>query len=335
MNDKRGQKRKIVCICFCVLIFVAIGTGLILLFSKKQVETKKESTKPYVAVIVKSTQSDFWKSVFSGVDAAATEYNLLVSCNGPENEEDYDTQNEMIRQAVESGARVIIFSAVDYNANADAVNEAIKAGVKVISIDSDVNSEKISCRIGTNNFEAGKMAATAVLNQDTPGKKVGIVNFDKNSANGQQREQGFLEELKKNSEISVVDTINVISTTKDAKEGTIQMLKEYPEIDTIVTFNEWTSLGVGYAVRELKLADSTDVVAFDSNSVNVGMLETGEVDALIVQNPYAMGYLGVEYAYRLIYGLPLEQKQVDTATTLVTKQTMFSDDCQKVLFSFD
>ena len=103
----------------------------------------------------------------------------------------------------------------------------------------------------------------------------------------------------------------------------------------IATFNEWTSLGVSYAIRDLGLAEETSVVAFDSNVVCVGMLETGEVDALIVQNPYAMGYLGVECAYNLINEIPIEDSQVDTATTAITRENMFEEDCQKVLFSFD
>ena len=74
----------------------------------------------------------------------------------------------------------------------------------------------------------------------------------------------------------------------------------------IVTFNEWTSLGVGYAIQELGMKDSVRVIAFDSNVVSVGMLETGEVDTLIVQNSYAMGYLGVETAYKLINGYQIE-----------------------------
>ena len=70
-------------------------------------------------------------------------------------------------------------------------------------------------------------------------------------------------------------------------------------------------------------------------SVCVGMLETGEVDALIVQNPYAMGYLGVECAYNLINNLPVENVQVDTSTTVITRENMFEEEGQKVLFSFD
>ena len=77
------------------------------------------------------------------------------------------------------------------------------------------------------------------------------------------------------------------------------------------------------------------MVAFDCNVVSVGMLETGEVDALIVQNPYAMGYLGVENAYNLINGQSIEKKEVDTSLMIVTKENMYDDESQRLLFSFD
>ena len=112
------------------------------------------------------------------------------------------------------------------------------------------------------------------------------------------------------------------------------LIKEHPEINAIVTFNEWTSLGVGWAIRGQGLADATRVVAFDSNVVNVGMLETGEVDALIVQNPYAMGYLGVEAAYRLLNGQKVTAV-TDTDTVVVTRENMYDEACQRILFTFE
>lgn len=294
-----------------------------------------ENTKDYVALITKSTISSYWKSTFAGANAASTAYNLEISFEGPENEEDYETQNRLIREAVANGAKAIVFSAVDYNGNAEAVNEAVDAGVKVVVIDSAVNSNKISCSISTDNYQAGAMVAEAVLSKQEKDLNIGIVNFDENSENGQQREKGFRDGVAVDERVKIVEAINVISTTEAAKEGTIRMLDAHPEINVIVTFNEWTSLGVGYAVQELNLADKTHVVAFDSNVVSVGMLETGEVDALIVQNPYAMGYLGVEYASALINGSKLKSRDVVTATTLVTKENMYEPECQQVLFAFD
>ena len=318
----------------------ARGMGLFLmiclvsnLFSACGINDKH--SKIDVAVIAKSTTSSYWKTTFAGANAAGAEYNLELTFEGPENEEDYEMQNQMIRNAIERGVDAIVFSAVDYNGNTEAVNEAVEAGVKVVVIDSDVNSGLVSCRISTDNYKAGQMVGEAVLSGPEHKLQVGIVNFDEKSENGQQRENGFRDLVADNERVTIVASINVNSATEEAKAATIQMLKENPQINILVTFNEWTSLGVGYAVQELDLADETRVVAFDSNVVSVGMLETGEVDALIVQNPYAMGYLGVEYAWKLIKGEAVPETHIDTTTTLITRENMFNPENQKVLFPFD
>lgn len=318
----------ILCVSYAVGAYIIVGKLI-----ADEVEDGA-SRKSYVAVITKSTTSDFWKEVYSGVSAAATEYNLEVTFDGPDNEEDYETQNEMLLEAAANGAEVIVFSAVDYNANAETVNQIIAQGVQVISIDSDVNSNMVSARIGTDNYNAGVMAGEAALESKESVLKIGIVNFDENSANGQEREAGFVDTVLSDERVEIVETINVISTTQAAAEGTKEMLELYPEINTIVTFNEWTSLGVGAAIEELGLGEATHVVAFDNNVVSVGMLETGIVDALIVQNPFAMGYLGVEKAYQLINNIEIEDG-IDTATTTVTKENMFEEEYQRILFLFE
>lgn len=295
---------------------------------------REAASKKKIAVITKSTSSAFWKSAFTGANAAATEYNLTLSIMGPDYEEDYATQNAMIRDAVEEGVGAIVFSAVDFNANAEAIDEAASKGVKIVVIDSDVNSGLVHSRIGTDNYEAGKMAGVEALKCTDQVLNIGIVNYDINSANGQQREQGFRETVSLDKRVNIIKTINVLSTTEDAKTGALELLKEHPEINVIATFNEWTSLGVGWAIRTLELAEETTVVAFDSNVVSVGMLETGEVDALIVQNPYAMGYLGVEKAYHLLNEQRVESV-ISTSCSVVTRDNMFDADCQRMLFAFD
>ena len=151
------------------------------------------SARYQVALVAKSTKTDFWKAVFVGAEAAATEYNLDLTITGPETEEDYETQNEMIAEAVENGAQALVFSAIDFDANAPAIEAAAGQGVEIVVIDSAVNSENVATYIGTDNYSAGKMAAEAAL-EGVPGTlRVGIVNYDINSANGQDRERGAVD----------------------------------------------------------------------------------------------------------------------------------------------
>ena len=95
-------------------------------------------------------------------------------------------------------------------------------------------------------------------------------------------------------------------------------------------------MGAANAVDELGLADSIFLVGFDSNVVTVDGLQEGTVDALIVQNPYAMGYLGVESAYKLLSGQGGDlERVVDTSTRIVDRNNIFTMDSQKALFAFE
>lgn len=288
-----------------------------------------------VALVAKSTQTDFWKAVFVGAEAAATEYNLDLTIQGPDTEEDYGTQNDMIAQAVEAGAQALVFSAIDYDANAPAIEEAAEQGVKIVVIDSAVHSEKVATYIGTDNYSAGQMAAQAALDGVKGQLQVGIVNYDVNSANGQDRERGAVDAFTDSGRSQVVATIHTLAEATSAKQDTLAMLRAHPEINVLLAFNEPTSVGAAQAVEELDLADSLWMVAFDSNLVTIDALQTGAVDALVIQNTYEMGYFGVQSAYKLLTGQRSEvEKHVDTATRIINRENMFALDGQKVLFPF-
>ena len=116
---------------------------------------------------------------------------------------------------------------------------------------------------------------------------------------------------------------------------TTAMLKDHPEINVVLAFNEPTSVGAAAAVAQMGLSDRVYLVGFDSNVATVEGLQNGSVDALVVQNPYAMGYMGVESAYQLLTGQGSRLSDtVDTSTRVVTLENMFTMDSQKALFAF-
>lgn len=289
-----------------------------------------------VALVTKSTETEFWLSVFAGAEAAATEYNIRLDITGPETEEDYEAQNRMIAEAVSAGADALVFSAIDYENNAPAIDAAAEAGVKVVAIDSSVASGMVSTYIGTDNHAAGRMAAQAALDGVEGQLTVGLVNYDISSANGQERELGVRELLGESGRAEVVAVINTLAEAGQAQKDAEAMLREHPEINVLIAFNEPTSVGAAYAVDSLDLSESVFLVGFDSNVATVDGLQDGCVDALIVQNPYAMGYLGVESAYKLLSdgGEELETV-VDTSTQIVDRENMFTMDSQKALFAFE
>lgn len=295
-----------------------------------------QATPRNITLVAKSTETEFWKSVFAGARAAASEYNVNLNIVGPETEEDYETQNALIEDAVAQGAEALVFSAISYTENAPAIDAAAEAGVKIAVIDSDVDSQAVGVRIGTDNVEAGRMTAQAALAAREDRLVLGLINYDLGSRNGQEWEQGLREELARSDRVGEIYTLNVLAEVGDAREKTMELLRAHPEINVVVGFNEPTAVGAAQAVDRLGLGGTVDVVGFDSNVETVDLMQTGVVSALIVQNPYAMGYLGVEAACDLLGGETFDPNALlDTATQIVTRENMFSLEGQKALFPFD
>lgn len=289
-----------------------------------------------VTLVAKSTQTEFWLSVFAGAQAAATEYNLDLNIIGPSTEEDYASQNQMVQDAVGAGSDALVFSAIHYDNNAEAINQAAQAGVKIVAIDSNVNSSAVSTYIGTDNYAAGQMAAQAALDRVEGELHVGIINYDISSANGQERERGAVETFTKSGRAQVVTVINTLADAKQAHQDTAGVLKQHPEINVLLAFNEPTSVGAAQAIQKGGRSEQVFLVGFDSNVHTVDGLQDGSVDALIVQNPYAMGYLGVESAYKLLTGQKKDLPEImDTSTRIVDRTNLFSIDSQKALFAFE
>ena len=297
--------------------------------------TEGRAAQYKIYLITKSTSTEFWRSVFAGANAARAEYNVNLVIRGPDTEENYAGQNMYIQEAVRNHADAIVFSAISYTENAAAIDEAAESGIKIVVIDSDVNSSRVSARIGTDNIQAGRITAAAALDTDEQHLSVGIVNFAQFSRNGEEREIGLREQLEKDPRVEEICTVNSLTDHDAARESATELLREHPEINILIGLNEPLGVGVAEASEELKLKDRVRVISFDSNIRCIELLRHGDVSALIVQNPYAMGYLGVETAWKILEGQSFRPDQlIDTATSIITQENMFSVEGQKALFSF-
>lgn len=290
-----------------------------------------------IAIITKGSDSNFWNDMKNGAMSAANEYNVNITFEGPENEEDYKTQNKMIENAISSNVGVIILSAIDFEKNAAATQKAIDSGIKVITVDSDVNVNGKELFIGTDNIEAGKKAAKQVVDlcKEQKSINIGIVNYGANTENGKERLKGFSDYIDEIDNAKIVDTVNIESNKESATAGAEELLKNHEQINVLIGFNEWSTLGVAYAIKELNLNDKVFGIGFDSNVNCVNMLESGEIDTLIVQNPFSMGYTSVSKASEILSGKKPQTNTIETDTYVVTRKNMFSPDIQKILFSFN
>lgn len=318
------EKKKILAGAVSVIVLVIVIASIVIYRSRE--------TEITMAVIVKSTSSAFWQDFMNGLQAGTAEYNIDYYCEAPDSEENSSGQLALIKSAIDNDVDVLVVSAISASDASSLIEEAKSKGIYVVIVDSGVDTSKIDVQISTDNVEAGRKLAQEVINIDEENKYVGIINFDADAANGQEREQGFTDELADVDNVYIVDSVNVASNVSESKAATKKMLAEHPEINVVVTLNEWTTLGVGYAMEEIAGAEKIYVYGFDSNTLCLDMLEKGYIDGLMVQNPYAMGYLAMENAYKLCKNKNVSEKLIYTGAELITRDNMYDTDMQKIIF---
>lgn len=309
-----------------LVLLVIAGSGL-----RHAPEKSSPANTPRIAMVLGMRHGDYWKTVYLGAQAAARERGASVSFLGPDYEEDMKGQVDEVRQALADGTDALVLAPDDDAALAEVVEEAARL-VPVVTIDTQVKSSKVKSHIGTDNYAAGVKAAQEMIRLLGKGpKRIGIIGFEQGTLKADQRELGFLNTIKEQPDIEVVDKLYSFSDQHLASELTNRMLEQHGVLDGLVTLNSTSSVGVADELLKLGLAGTVKLVAFDSTGRELELLQQGTIQATVVQNPFGMGYLAVMHALDELAGKH-PPATVDTGSKVVRTDDMFSNENQKLLF---
>lgn len=295
-------------------------------------QNQKNDSKKHIAVIVKTTTMEYWQTVNKGAQDAAKKYGATISFQGASSETDISSEIGFVEDAINKKVAGIVLAASDPNALASYVDKAVASGIPVIGIDTSVNSKKLSSFIATNNQAAAAQDADELAKLIGGKGKVAIVNFVAGAGTAIEREKGFKDEIaKKYPDIKIVTTQYCDSDSAKALNIAQDIMTSNPDIAGFFGANEASAIGVARAIKGRGLSGKIKVVGFDAADTEINAIKDGSMQAIVVQNPYKMGYLGIEKILDVINGKSVD-KQIDTGATLVTKDNMDNPDIQKLLY---
>ena len=273
----------------------------------------------------------FWQTVHAGAIKAAREYNLEVEWNAPPTEIDSSRQIAIVESMVNRKLAGIVLAPVDRQALVNVVERAARAEIPVAIFDSEIDTKRRITYVATNNREGGRMAARH-LGELLQGKgKVAIVGFMPGSASTMEREEGFEQEMRaKFPGIRVVQKVFGMADRAKALAATENILAAHPDLEGLFADNESSSVG---AVRALTSRGNWRVrtVAFDANEQLIDNLRDKMIDALIVQDPFKMGYESTKAIGMKLRG-ETPPAHVDSGVTLVTRADLEKPDIVQLLF---
>ena len=291
--------------------------------------------KLVIAVIPKGTTHEFWKSVHAGAIKASQELDVEVLWQGPLREDDREEQIKVVDTIRARQVSGIALAPLDDKALRMPVADAVRAGIPVVIFDSGLASQDYVSLVETNNYKGGRIAGEHMASLLNGTGNVIVLRLHEGAASTTQREQGFLDVMAANPSIRVVSSNQYAGASTEGSYKASENLLTATRAATggvngIFCPNESTTFGMLRALQDARLAGKIRFVGFDTSDKMVRALRDGELDALVLQNPFNMGYLAVKTLVQHIHGEPVE-KHIDTGATLVTKANMDQPDIRERL----
>jgi ribose transport system substrate-binding protein len=271
----------------------------------------------------------FWVDCYNGFEAAAELYGVKTVYGGT-TEYDVNAAITALDQIIAKKPSGIALTCMDAEAYIPYINKAIEMGIPVVTFDSDSPSSERIAFIGTMNYEAGATAARYIGGKlGGTGKVAAVTSLGQ--TNIKERTQGFEETMA--AEYPDVEVVQIVDGGTDqiqSATAVANMLKVNTDVDYMFCALVTASIGAQQAIEEAGMTGEIKIVAFDTDTVTLDSIKSGEVEASISQAPWCMGYWTMNYLYFLKNGLinPVDDWQAkgypaipataDSGSTVVT-----------------
>ena len=202
----------------------------------------------------------------------------------------------------------------------------------MVLVDSDLNEEIADAMVATDNVRLGEVEGSFMKQFVKEDSCIVIVGHVKDSSTAMERELGVRKGLAEHED-KIADVVFCNSDYDKAYDLMMELLGKYPKIDLVAGLNEYSAVGAARAIKDMQLQDQIRVVGIDSSLEEIQMLEEGIFEGIVIQNPFKMGYLGVEEAVK-IWNKEKSSGKVDSGCELITKDSVYTEENQKLLFPF-
>ena len=260
-------------------------------------------------ILLNNTDSPFWDAARAGIDKAVEDLKLndagfsaaMDTNNGTD-----EGQIEKLRQygTQDDIAAVIISPTSASNpAVVDELKKLKDKGVIIGTFDSDFEEKFQSVRefyVGTDNIQGGKVLGTAAMNlRPDGGEYVQFVGLD-SQMNAYQRMDGFTSAVgdkyvQKGRRVDDTDRSRARDNVRDS-------IDQNPNLNILVGIWSYNAPAIVDVVKEKNVRDKFTVVTFDAEQLAIQQMGDEMIDAMVVQNPFGMGYDSVKYAFAKLTG---------------------------------
>jgi ribose transport system substrate-binding protein len=289
---------------------------------------QRTSSKPRVALVMKSLANEFFKTMEEGAQAHhkqhSQEYDLIVV--GIKDEQDVAKQVEFVELMIAQGVNAIVIAPADSKALVPVCKKAMDSGIVVVNIDNKFDNAVLAEKnvkipfVGPDNRKGAKLSGDYLATKLKQGDKVVIIEGVPNAFNGIQRKLGF-EDAMKAAGINIVSSQTGYWEMDKANQLASALVTEHTDIKGILCANDSMALGAVSAIKAAGKSDGIFVVGFDNILAVQKLLKEGKILCTVDQHGDKLALFGIEYALEMLKekSVPVDK---ETPVDLVTAETL-------------
>ncbi len=311
---------------FLALLVAACGS------SGSSTTSTTSGPKPLKIIAVpKSLASSYWTIVENGIKCYASKVpGVNVVWNGVQTDTQISDQISLLQNYITQSPNGILYAATDAKALAAVTQQAVSAHIPIFNFDSGTTPQTVPLFATDNTASAAKAADQMGTLLNGTGK-IALLEFVPGSATNDQRVNGFKQELTaKYPNIKIVADQADGSDSAKALSITQNILSAHPDIKGIYAANQQGGEGAAQALSAASLGGKIHLISFDSSTPLISGLQSGTVDALVVQNPFKMGFDSLKAMVNQLRN-GTQAGNEDTGVTLVTKANINDAATQSLL----
>ena len=286
-----------------------------------------------LAVIPKAIGFDYWEHARLGAECAASqEGNVNVYWDGVTSEDDVSGQQNLLQDVLAQGVNGLVYAATDAQALGQVTRTALQQNTAVVNIDSGTKPQPPQVPVfATDNVSAAEKGGDLLAQQLGDRGDVAFIEFQPGTSTNETRAEGFKRALARHPGVHLVAQQSSESDYNKALQVTQDILTANPGLNGIYAGNEPSVLGAAEAVRQSGRAGQVKIIGWDTSPGQVQSLRQGVITGLIGQNPFRMGYLGVQTAVSRIRHENRPPPSTDTGSMLVTRENLNDPAVQELL----
>ena len=287
-----------------------------------------------ITVVLKSlnVRSDYWQAVISGAQTAAKELGVRLDLQGPLQESDIEGQITALRDAIARKPAAIAVAPMDDPRIPELLDDIRAAGIRLVVMDTPLALKNPPAVVSNDHVQAGRLAGEAAalaVGERRPSRCSAIRGKRRSRTGG----YAGIEQAMKAHGGRISGTYYSGDSEQLAYEFTVALLRTNPKVNAFIALNENATLGVAKAIKEAKKTNAYKLIGFESSIYEIQLLEEGTVDALVVQKPFNVGYLGVKTAAESAGGRKTDKSTL-IGSTVVTRANMNDPEIQRLMFPF-